>query len=66
MSKTNKDDFYEDPQPQLFDEDATGITLGFYSNGKSVSDFRLNRFDIEFLAEEFIKWLNKYHKDEAV
>ena len=65
MSK-NKKDFYEEPQPQLYDEDATGITLGFYANGRNISDYRLDRSDIEFLAEEFGKWLSKYKKDEAV
>jgi hypothetical protein len=65
MSKGNKD-FYEEPQPQLYDEDATGITLGFYANGRNISDYRLERSDIEFLAEEFGKWLSKHKKDEAV
>ena len=56
MSNKSKNDFYENPQPQLFDEDATGITLGFYANGKSISDFRLDCSDIEFLAEEFLPY----------
>ena len=59
MKKTDND-FYEEPQPQLYDEDATGLTLGFYANGRNLSDYRLDRGDIEFLAEELNKWLTKY------
>lgn len=65
MSKSNKKDFYEEPQPQLYDEDATGITLGFHANGRNISDYRLERSDIEFLAEEFNKWLNKYAHEKV-
>ena len=60
----DKDDFYEEPQPQLYDEDESGITLGFYANGRNISDYRLERSDIEFLAEELNKWLEKYSRKD--
>ena len=55
-----KNDFYEEPRPQICDEDETGLTLGFHANGRNISDYRLERSDIEFLTAEFVKWLLKY------
>ena len=59
----NKDGFYDELQPQLYDADETGVTLGFHANGRNISDYRLKKSDIEFLAEEFNKWIIKYSND---
>ena len=59
----NKDGFYDELQLQLYDEDETGVTLEFHANGRNISDYRLDKSDIEFLAEEFNKWISKYSND---
>ena len=59
------EDFYEQPQPGFIELDNDeGLMLQFSANGRNVSDYKLDRSDIEFFFEECGKWLRKHPKEK--
>jgi hypothetical protein len=57
---------YEEPQPGFMELDNDeGLLLQFSANGRNVSDFKLERSDIEFVFEECAKWLREHPKEKT-
>ena len=58
------EDFYEKPQPGFMDYGEEGLLLQFSANGRNISDYLLDRSDIEFMHEELSNWLKKHPADK--
>ena len=59
------EDFYEEPQPGFMDYGEEGLLLQFSANGRNISDYLLDRSDIEFIHEELGNWLKKHPEKNA-
>lgn len=57
------EDFYEEPQPGFYDCGDKGLLLQFSANGRNISDFMLDRSDIQFMYEELGAWLKKHQEE---